>query len=178
MTSHTNNGEISSSSECIERLRSSISASEFGYKIQALAAHVLARLGHRIDAINQTGHPDVATFKDGKQFHFEVEAQVTGPRPRKLTDADFASLMQGENLVGYYALAVSFPKPFWVLVPASRLVNRRLPSPNVLLEALQEKAFSAEWTGEFVKLLTRSCREVRLAPFGELSRMALTGRGL
>lgn len=32
-------------SECIERIRSDTSPVEFGYKIQALATHVLLRLG-------------------------------------------------------------------------------------------------------------------------------------
>ena len=67
--------------ECIERIRSSISPSEFGYKIQALAAHVLLRLGYRIDSINQSGHPDIVAVRNGGEFRFEVEAEVTGPRP-------------------------------------------------------------------------------------------------
>ncbi len=164
--------------ECIERIRSGISAVEFGYKIQAVTAHVLLRLDYRIDAVNRSGHPDIVAVRDGREFRFEVEAEAFGPRPRKLTDADFASLIGTPNIVGYYALAISFPKPYWVLVPASKLVRRTLPSSNMLLEALSDKEYSTEWTREYVGLLQDACHQIRLTSFGDLCRMALRGQRL
>ncbi len=166
------------SSECIERIRSSISFAEFGYKVQALAAHVLLRLGYQIYAVNSSGHPDIAATKNGREFRFEVEAEVAGPRPRKLTGPDFDSLIGGPNLTGFYALAISFPTPYWVLVPASKLVDRKIPSTNILLEALSDKEYSAEWTREYIWLLQNMCRQIRLSPFHQLSQMALEGRPL
>ncbi len=164
--------------ECIERIRSDISPSEFGYKIQALAAHVLLRLNYRVDEVNPSGHPDIVATKNGREFRFEVEAEVTGPRPRKLTDADFAMLTETSNVVGYYALAISFPKPYWVLVPAKKLIRRNFPSSNMLLEALSDKAYSEEWTYEYVRLLHSACRQIRLASFSYLSQMAIAGHRL
>ena len=164
--------------ECIERIRSSISPTEFGYKIQALAAHILLRLGYRIDAINQSGHPDIAAFRNGREFRFEVEAEVTGPRLRQLTQADLISLTEHSNVAGYYALAISFPAPRWVLVPALKLTSRTLPSPNILLEALSDKEYSEEWTREHNRLLRDACRQIRLASFNDLSQMALSEHGL
>ena len=165
-------------SECIERIRSGISAVEFGYKIQALASHVLLRLGYRIEAVNRAGHPDIVAIRGGREFRFEVEAEAFGPRPRQLTDADFASLIETPNIVGYYALAISCPKPCWILVPASKLVCRTRPSANMLLEALSDKEYSAEWTREYVGLLQNACRQIRLASFSNLCEMALEGHGL
>ena len=165
-------------SECIERIRSSVSPGEFGYKIQALAAHVLLRLGYRIEAVNRAGHPDIVAVRDGRELRFEVEAEASGPRPRQLTDADFASLLETPNIVGYYALTISCPKPYWVLVPASKLVRRTLPGANMLLEALSDKEYSAEWTREYVGLLQSACRQIRLASFSDLCKMALEGHGL
>ena len=173
-----NSHMVLSASKCIERIRSGISPAEFGYKIQALAAHVLLRLNHRVDEVNPSGHPDIVATKDGREFRFEVEAEVTGPRPRKLTDADFASLTETPNVVGYYALAISFPKPYWVLVPASKLIRRNFPSSNMLLEALRDKEFSEEWTYEYVRLLHSACRQIRLASFSDLSQMAMAGHKL
>ena len=164
--------------ECVERIRSSVSPGEFGYKIQALAAHVLLRLGYRIEAVNRSGHPDIVAVRGGREFRFEVEAEAFGPRPRKLTAADFASLTETPNIVGYYALAISFPKPYWVLVPASKLADRTLPSPNVLLESLSDKEYSAEWTREYVGLLQDAYHQIRLASFSDLCKMALAGHGL
>ena len=45
--------------ECIENLHLTISSGKFGYKVQALAAHVLLRLNFQIEEINQSGHPDI-----------------------------------------------------------------------------------------------------------------------
>lgn len=165
-------------SECIERIRSSVSAAKFGYKIQALAAHVLLRLGYQIDAINRSGHPDIVATKGGREFRFEVEAEAFGPRPRQLTAADLASLTGGPSIAGYYALAISCPKPYWVLVPASQLADRTLSSPNILLEALSDKEYSEEWTREYVRLLQDRCYQIKLATFSCLRQMALEGREL
>ncbi len=173
-----NSSPILSASECIERIRSDISPSEFGYKIQALAAHVLLRLNYRVDEVNPSGHPDIVATKEGREFRFEVEAEVIGPRPHKLTDADFAMLTETSNVVGYYALAISFPKPYWVLVPATKLIRRNFPSSNMLLEALSDKACSEEWTYEYVQLLHSACRQIRLASFSYLSQMAIAGHRL
>ena len=169
---------VLSASECIEHIRSDVSPSEFGYKIQALAAHVLLRLNYQVDEVNPSGHPDIVATKDGKEFRFEVEAEVTGPRLRELTDADFASLMEAPNVVGYYALAISFPKPYWVLVPATKLIRRNSPSNNILLEALKDEEFSAAWTNEYVQLLHSACRQISLASFSYLSKMAMEGHRL
>ncbi len=164
--------------ECVERIRSGITSGEFGYKVQALAAHVLLRLGYRIEAVNQSGHPDIVAIRDDVEFRFEVEAEVGRPRPRKLTDDDFASLMEVPDGFGWYALAISFPKPYWVLVPASKLYSRTRPTSNILLEALSDKIYSAEWTSEYLRLLNTSCRRVTLADFRKLSKLALECRGL
>ncbi len=164
--------------ECLERLRSSISASEYGYKIQALAGHVLLRLGYRIQAINQSGHPDIVATRGGAEYRFEVEAEFGNPRPRKLTDADLESLAGVPNVYGFFALAISFPRPYWVLVPAERLVGRETPCPNILLEALSDKEISDDWTHQHLCLLQNSCRQVRWASFGLLSQMARDGKNL
>ena len=81
-------------------------------------------------------------------------------------------------MVGYYALAISFPTPYWVLVPATKLVGRKLASANILLEALSDKEYSAEWTREYTRLLQNACRQIRLSTFHQLSEMAKETRHL
>ena len=164
--------------ECVDRIRSAVSPAEFGYKVQAMAAHVLLRLGYRVDSVNQSGHPDIVASRGGLEFRFEVEAQVGRPRLRKLTDADFSSLIGAGGVTGYYALAIAFPSPRWVLVPAVDLVGRTYASPNMLLEAISDKDYSVEWTREYNLLLCQSCRQIRSASFSTLSEMAMSGRGL
>ncbi len=171
----TNSWSILDAGGCIERMRLK---ADFGYKVQAIAAHVLLRLGYQIEAVNQSGHPDIVAVRHGMEFRFEVEAEVGSPRPRKLADADFASLLEVPNEFGYYALAISFPTPYWVLVSASKLYGRRRPSTNILLEALSDKEYSDEWTSEYLRLLNVSCRQIARASFNQLSELALQGRGL
>ena len=157
---------------------SSITTSEFGYKMQAIAAHVLLRLGYQIEAVNRTGHPDIVAIRQGREFRFEIEAEAFSPRPRKLTDADFMPLLEVPDGFGYYALTINTPMPYWVLVPASKLVDRRYPSHNILLRTLSDRSYSAEWTTEYQKLLNIACAQIMRDSFSRLSQLALEGRGL
>ncbi len=90
-------------------MHSKSSATDFGYKIQALGGHVLLRLGYQVSAVKQSGHPDIIASIGGIEYRFEVESEVTRPRLRKLTAADFDSLVNVPNVIGYYALAITFP---------------------------------------------------------------------
>ncbi len=164
-------------SDCIENMRLSVSPSEFGYKVQALAAHVLLRLNYRVEKINQFGHPDIVVARGKEELRFEIEAEVSGPRPRQLTGEDFASLVDLSGAVGFFALAISLPTPRWIVVPAERLKDRK-PSSNVLLEALSDRNFSDDWTFEYLNLLNEGCRRIQRASFATLCKRALAGRGL
>ena len=161
----------------LARVRSRVSAGEFGYRIQALAAHVLLGLGHSIVEIKQKGHPDLVSVKDGQEFRFEVEAEVVGRKRRMLTPSDFEGLID-RGVEGYFALAVSFPRPFWVVVPALQLARRESRAGTALLKALSNKEFSSEWTNEYVSLISRSFRDVVDLSFDQLVQRALEGRGL
>ena len=163
--------------DCLENLHLSTSPAEFGYKVQALAAHVLLRLNFAVEEINPSGHPDIVATRGMDKLHFEVEAEVAGPRPRKLTDEDFDALTELPGGVGYFALAISFPTPRWIVVPAERLKDRK-PSSNVLLEALSDRNFSDAWTSEHLNLLNDACRRIQRASFATLCERALAGRGL
>ena len=163
--------------DCIENLRLKVSSSEFGYRVQGLAAHVLLRLGCQIEEINRAGHPDIVATRAGQELRFEVETEVTGPRARQLTRDDFASLIDDSEVVGYFALAISYPNPRWILVPAKQLLGRR-PSSNVLLDALSDQEFSKAWTYEYTNMLDAHCRRIVRSSFARLRSLALEGRGL
>ena len=163
--------------DCLENLHLSTSSAEFGYKVQALAAHVLLRLNFGVEEVNRSGHPDIVATRGMDKLHFEVEAEVVGPRPRQLTKEDFGALTELPGGVGYFALAISSPTPRWVVVPADRLKHRK-PSSNVLLEALSDTDFSNAWTYAYIEMLKQECRRIRRASFRELCERALSGRGL
>ena len=159
-------------------MRSELSAPMFGFKMQAVAAHILLRLNHRVVEVNRTGHPDIVSLRDGVEYRFEVEAEVIGSRKRLLTPEDVAGLVGGHGVVGYFALAVSFPKPFWVLVPAAVMARRGTPSGNALLRALSDKELSKAWTQIHFALLEKSGRVIRERSFDHLAQRALTGQAL
>lgn len=162
---------------CLDALLLELSPQEFGNRIQAVAAHILLRLGYHIAAVKWRGHPDITAWRDGLEYRFEVEAQVTGPRPRQLEKEDFDGLLSVPHAQGYYALAISpHTRPPWLLVPASSLVNRQLPSRNALLEALSDRDYSAAWTDEYHRLLQASGRLIRQTPSSELGQMAVDGK--
>ena len=162
-------------SDYIDRIRSNLSESAFGYKIQAIAGHVLLRLGFEIDEINSSGHPDIIARINEQKFHFEIEAEVGAIRLRKLTDADFKSLIS-PGIVGYYALAVIIPTPGWILVPARKLVTRKNRCSKALLKALSDKRMSEEWTREYTNLVRGSYRQLKYSSFKILCDRALEGR--
>ena len=164
-------------SDCIEKLRLKVSSGEFGYRVQALAAHVLLRLGCQVEEINRAGHPDIVATWEGRELRFEIETEVTGPRNRQMTRDDFATLIDDSDVVGYFVLAISYPAPRWILVPAERLIGRK-PSSNVLLEALSDREFSNAWTYEYTKMLGVECSRIVRFSFAMLRSRALEGRGL
>ena len=149
----------------------------FGFKMQAVAAHILLRLGHTVFEVNRLGHPDIISCAEGVEYRFEVEAEVHGHRKRILGDADFAGLT-GTAALGYFALAVSFPRPYWVVVPVEELIDRGTPSGNATLEALSDTYLSDAWTKSHLDLLGTSCRTIRERSFEQLARRAVEGRTL
>lgn len=162
---------------CLASMRMEVSDPEFGLKIQALAGHVLLRLGWEVEEINQFGHPDVVARQGSLTCHIEIEAEVRGTRPRQLTQADFESLIDVPGTIGLYGLAISYPIPRWILVPAELLMDRR-PSYTVLLDALSDKENSLAWSDEYVKMLDAECNRITRYSFNALCDRALAGRGL
>lgn len=162
---------------CLERLLLESDDKAFGFKMQAVAAHILLRLGHTVLKVNRVGHPDIVTLNDGVEHRFEVEAEVRGHRKRMLQEADFVGLTEADTL-GYFALAMSFPRPYWVVVPIRELIDRGAPSGNATLEALRDTHLSDAWTANHLDLLARSCRVVRERSFEQLARRAMEGRAL
>ena len=112
------------------------------------------------------------------EYRFEVEAEVSGWRKRLLTSEDVAGLVGSQDVIGYFALAVSFPKPYWVLVPTAVMDRRRAALGNALLEALSDKQLSKAWTQAHLALLQESGRVVRERSFEHLTQLALAGRAL
>ena len=172
-----NSGLVQQATKCVEKIVLSMSPSEVGYIVQALAAHILLRLDFRVKAINRSGHPDIVATNGSNELRFEIEAEVLGPRSRLLTKEDIGSLTSDGGAVGYYGLAIASPSPRWILVRVDRLVGRDRSS-IVLLDALKDDCLSDMWTNEYLSLLNDQCKRIQRSSFRTLRARALAGRGL
>ena len=166
--------------KCLQTVRDAVELSEFGFRIQGLAAHVLLRLGARVLKINSQGHPDIVADTERGFIRIEVEADIHGSRPRVLTEEDLDGIAPREATdKGYFALALCGPYPRWLLVDHSRLRRRRgTPASPAILQGLSDTEASERWTTEFITLLLTHCPHLRAYSFSFLVRRALEGRPL
>ena len=166
--------------KCLETLRGAVGLSEFGYRIQGLAAHVLLRIGARVLEVNSQGHPDIIAETDKGLIRIEVEADIHGSRARALTE-EVLDGMEPRSAAdkGYFALALCGPYPRWLLVDYSPLRRRHgTPASPAILQALSDAEDSERWTAEFITLLVTHCRHLPAFSFDFLARRALEGRAL
>lgn len=152
--------------------------SEFGYKMQAVIGHILLRRGFEIREINQSGHPDIVADLDGVRHVFEIEADTSSPKPKQLTRQDFESLLCDKATLGWYGRLVNLHTPYWILVPASKLVRRSRATSVSMLMALSDKEFSDACTSVYFEILNRSLNRIRESSFGRLSADAIRGQPL
>lgn len=167
-------------SKCLEGLRDAVGLSEFGFRIQALAAHILLRLGARVLHIHTQGHPDIVAETENGYLRIEVEAAVYGQRARALTKEDLVGIApHSATDKGYFALAVCSPCPHWLLIDYLRILRRHgTPASPPILRGLADAATSKHWTDEFRKLLIARCRHLSLYTYDFLVHRALEGRPL
>lgn len=166
--------------KCLKALRGAVELSEFGFRIQGLAAHVLSRLGARVLEVNSQGHPDIVAETDRGLMRIEVEADMQGSRARALTEEDLDGIApRSPTDKGYFALALCGPYPRWLLIDYSRLRRRYgTPASPAILQALSDAEVSKRWTAEFTTLLITHCGHLPAFSFDFLTRRALEGRPL
>lgn len=166
--------------KCLETLRGAVGVSEFGYRVQGLAAHVLLRLGARVLQINSQGHPDIVAELDRGLIRVEVESDFHGARAHALTQEDLDGIVpRSATDKGYFAIALCGPYPRWLLVDHARLRRRHgTPASPAVLQALADPETSKQWTMEFIALLMAHCERLPLLTFDFLVRRALEGKPL
>lgn len=163
--------------KCLETLKEAVELSEFGFRIQGLAAHVMLRLGFRVLQVNSQGHPDIVAEIERGLIRIEVEADTQGFRARALTEEDLDGIEPGRTTdKGYFAVVLCGPYPRWILVDYARLRRRRgTPASPALLQALADTEASKQWTAEFIKLLVSNCQHLPVFSFDFLTKQALEG---
>jgi hypothetical protein len=138
-------------------LRSKFGDGEFGYRIQALFAYVIAGLGARIEEINAQGHPDIRAAWEGKTALIQVKSLLhRHPEHRyTLSSKDLRGIIpQSSGQIGYLALLDCGSPAEWIVVEEARL-RPHLGSPihTVTLRADSDKALSRLCTEEFNRVI-------------------------
>ena len=160
----------------LERLRASMSASEFGFRVQALSFHIMINLGAQPVQLNSSGHPDAIVSNRVGLTRVEVEADLGGNRPRQLTPDDLESIRpRSPGDEGYFAVLFVGPFPRWAVVPYRRVSKRAIGAPPSLLLAISESRLSASWTTELVAITERNEARLEYLTFDRLKELAFRG---
>lgn len=164
----------------LNNLCGDIGDSEFGYRIQGLFAHSLARLGIRILEINPQGHPDIIGEVENRRIKFEVEAVVGKARKRVVEREDLEAIKpSNKNDKGYIAIFDHKLPPEWLLIEYRRLKWRLSESLlMVTLKSLSDKKFSSECTQHFFDLIIANDSRLSKLTFSVLRRKALNKKEL
>ncbi len=159
-------------------LRTKFGDSEFGYRIQALFAYVIAGLGAGIEEINAQGHPDIRASWQGKTALIQVKSLLhRHPGHRyTLSPEDLRGITpQARDQAGYLALLDCGTPAEWIVVEEGRLrFHLGNPIHTVTLRADSDKALSRLCTEEFHRVIASF--EGRLADmtFALLCKRALS----
>jgi hypothetical protein len=150
-----------------------VSAPELGYRVQALLAETLTRLGATIDAIARTGHPDVTARMGGRLLR--VQVKVTRLRAFTLETEDFEGIRpRSPEDEGYLALLDLGPPVTWTCIRYARarvLVGRTVPL--AMLKSMDDAQFSSQCTAASAELLVLYGGSIESFTFSLLRRRAL-----
>lgn len=156
----------------------SVSASEFGYRAQALFAETLAQMGAGIDAVARAGHPDVAARIGGRLLRIQVKA--TRQRSFSLSAEDLEGIrprsLQEDGCLAVLDLG---PPMRWICVRHARaqvLVGRTVPL--ALLDSMDDTQFSSQCTNTCAELVVRNRDSIEAFTFTLLRKRALVERGV
>lgn len=162
----------------LDQLRLEIGDSEFGYRMQALFAHVIGRLGARVIEVNAQGHPDLRVNLAGQDLLFQVKTSRHGSWATSfsLEGNDLAGITPTKRTGGFLAFLDCAEPVNWILVPYDRirlLLGQAVHVPTLVAE--RDPVFSEECNVEFVEMLQSVGPRLQLLTFSALRHRALSG---
>ena len=130
-----------------------VSASELGYRAQALFAETLVRMGGAIESIARVGHPDVIARISGNRLRVQVKSTTQHSFTLGAEDLDGIRPRAREES-GYLAVLDLGPPIAWICVAydqARSLLDH--PVPLAMLDAMADVTFSTQCTDAFVDIV-------------------------
>ena len=162
----------------LDNLRSTCGDSEFGYRMQALFAHVMIGLGAVITEINAQGHPDIRAKIGDRDLLIQVKTSKhsSSATEFELSEADFRGISTQGTSEGILAYLDCAEPVNWIVVPNARA--RRLVGKSVHVATLRADAdelFSDECTEVFTEIILNFKDRLGNLTYSILRRRALEG---
>jgi len=161
----------------LELLRHTIGDSEFGYRVQAMFANLLVRLGWSIVEIKSQGHPDILARQGERRLLVEVEFVPEFRRKHVVKQDDLDGTQSTDaNSKGYLALLDLAPPASWLLLDSNLLRRRGTGTLRlVTLHAVADRHLSRECSQEFVAFVSKNQSELQNLSFHTLCERAMAG---
>ena len=154
---------------------------EFGYRVQAIFAHVLLRLGAKVIEVNAQGHPDVRAELGARTFVVQVKtASHHGPYYQlQVNREELLGIKSVGDCRGYLAVLDCAVPVGWLMLSdghAADFVER--PARIATIRALCENPLSLECTDVFLDLIIAEQHRLPHLSFRLLADRALRGEPL
>jgi hypothetical protein len=150
-----------------------VTASELGYRVQAMLGATLKYLPGVVDVVAATGHPDLVARTRGRTFRLQVK--VTRQRSFCLERADLDGIRPtSADDEGYIALLDMGPPLTWIWVPylrATVLVGR--PVPLAMLRSMEDQVLSSQCSEVFAELVLEYRDRLEALTYSLVRRRAL-----
>jgi hypothetical protein len=169
----------SSIAKVLAELRGECGDSEFGYRMQALFAHVLMRIGCRVHEINTRGHPDILATRGDRQVFVQVKTVLHSSAGTVfgLSPTDLAGISKLGRRDGFLAVLDCAEPARWILVSSDRAATLTTGSVRIAtLVAVSERTMSADCTEEFGEIVRSHTTDLCDLSYGLLRDRALQNR--
>lgn len=165
----------------LDSLRAAYGDGEFGYRMQALFAHVLLRIGALVTEVNAKGHPDVKADLGDRILKVQVKTTLHGNRGRNslFSQDDLQGIKSEGKIVGYLAVLDCAEPVSWILIPENRLHTLVGSAFHIAtFRAERTQILSDECTDEFLELVLAHKERLATLTFHILASRAIKGEPL
>jgi hypothetical protein len=166
----------------VEDLRHRCSDSEFGYRMQAIFAHVLMRQCWSILEIKAKGHPDIRAAMGGHEVFVQVKSvsHSSANSTIELSSDDAAGIRaMGQQHEGWFAVLDCATPIQWIVIEGGRAA-RLLGTPHHLatLHANRDVVLSKRCNEAFLEIISEHRQRLPNLRYAVLCSRALADNGL
>lgn len=162
--------------QVLEDLRDRCGDSEFGYRVQALFAHTIMRLGWTILVINAKGHPDILAQSPDDEVLIQVKSHSHrgAAATIELSSDDVAGIKAIGRRTGWFALLDCAAPVQWIVVKGDRAASLLgKPMHFATLQANCDRAISNSCNKHFYQIVSENQGRLHALTFQVLCRRAL-----